>query len=183
MSHILIAYDTTEGQTRKIAQRMADAVAGAGHEVQLNDIRKLPSGFSVDQFDAAVVGASIHLGKHSRQFTEFVVRYRTNLEKTTSAFFSVSLSAAGPEEEKKKEAERFVTDLLEQTGWHPKMTATFGGGLLYREYWFLKRWLMRKIAKDGGKDTDTSKNHVYTDWDAVDRFVLDFLDRCVESPH
>jgi menaquinone-dependent protoporphyrinogen oxidase len=83
MSHILIAYDTTEGQTRKIAQRMADAVAGAGHEVQLNDIRKLPSGFSVDQFDAAVVGASIHLGKHSRQFTEFVVRYRTNLEKTT----------------------------------------------------------------------------------------------------
>jgi menaquinone-dependent protoporphyrinogen oxidase len=90
------------------------------------------------------------------------------------------LSAAGAEEEKEKEAERFVTDFLEQTGWHPKMTATFAGGILYRQYWFLKRWLMKKIAKDGGKDTDTSKNHVYTDWDAVDRFVADFLQQFVE---
>jgi menaquinone-dependent protoporphyrinogen oxidase len=183
MPHILIAYDTTEGQTRKISQHVSDVVAGLGHQVGLNDIRKLPSGFSFDQFDAAIVGASVHLGKHSKRFTEFVALHQKDLGNMPSAFFSVSLSAAGPEEEKKKEAEKFVTDVLEQTGWHPKMTATFAGGILYREYSFLKRWLMKKIAKDGGKDTDTSKNHVYTDWDSVDRFVLDFLDRCVESPH
>jgi menaquinone-dependent protoporphyrinogen oxidase len=181
MPHIVIAYDTTEGQTRNIAQRMADAVACAGHQVELNDVRKLPSGFSVKQFDAAIVGASIHLGKHSKRFTEFVALHQTDLDNIPSAFFSVSLSAAGPEGEKKKEAEKFVTDLLEQTDWHPKMTATFAGGLLYREYWFLKRWMMKKIAKDGGKDTDTSKNHVYTDWDAVDQFVVDFLERCLEA--
>ncbi|MCL4204636.1 MAG: hypothetical protein KJ000_19280 [Pirellulaceae bacterium] len=180
MPRILIVYDTTEGQTRKIAQRMGDAVAGAGHQVELNDIRKLPSGLSVDAFDAAIVGASIHLGKHSKRFTEFVARHRTGLEKIPSAFFSVSLSAAGMEEER-TEAKKYVTDLLKQTGWHPRMTATFGGGLLYREYWFLKRWMMKKIAKDGGKDTDTSKNHIYTDWDAVGRFVVDFLDRCLKS--
>ena len=177
MPHLLIAYDTTEGQTGKIAQRMADAVAGAGHEVELNDIRKLPPSFSIDPFDAAIIGASIHLGKHSEQFTEFVAKQQKDLDKIPSSFFSVSLSAAGPEEEKKKEAEKFVTDFLEQTGWHPKMTATFAGGLLYREYWFLKRWLMKKVAKDGGKDTDTTKNHVYTDWDAVDQFVSEYLDQ------
>jgi O-acetyl-ADP-ribose deacetylase len=47
MPHILIAYDTTEGQTRKIAQRMGDAVAGAGHQVELNDIRKLPMNVTI----------------------------------------------------------------------------------------------------------------------------------------
>jgi menaquinone-dependent protoporphyrinogen oxidase len=182
MPNIVILYDTTEGQTRKIAQHVSDVVAGAGHQVELHDIRKLPSDFSVDQFDAAIVGASIHLGKHSKRFTEFVGTHRPNLEEIPSAFFSVSLSAAGPEEEKRKEAEKFVTDFLEQTGWKPKMTATFGGGLLYREYWFLKRRLMKKIAKDGGKDTDTSNNHVYTDWNSVNRFVVDFLDRCLKSP-
>ena len=51
------------------------------------------------------------------------------------------------------------------------MTATFGGGLLYREYGFLKRWMMTKIARDAGKDTDISKNHEYTDWAAVDRLL------------
>lgn len=180
MSHILIAYDTTEGQTRNIAQRMADAVARARHHVDLHNIRKLPSDVSVDQFDAAIVGASIHLGRHSKRFTEFVAKHLSGLGKIPSAFFSVSLSAAGTEDER-KEAKKYVSDLLEQTGWQPEMTATFGGGLLYREYWFLKRWMMKKIAKDGGKDTDTSKNHIYTDWNAVDEFVVDFLDRCVES--
>ena len=29
----------------------------------------------------------------------------------------------------------------------------------------------KKIAKGAGKDTDTSKNHEYTDWKAVDQFV------------
>jgi menaquinone-dependent protoporphyrinogen oxidase len=182
MTHILIAYDTTEGQTRKIAQHVSDLMAEAGHRVELHDIRKLPSGFSVGQFDAAIFGASIHLGKHSKRFAEFVAQHQTDMDSIPSAFFSVSLSAAGPEEEKKKEAEKFVTDLLEQTGWHPKMTATFAGGLLYREYWFLKRWLMKKVAKDGGKDTDTSKNHIYTDWNAVDQFAVDFVARLAERP-
>ena len=53
--------------------------------------------------------------------------------------------------------------------------ATFAGGLLYREYGFLKRWMMKKIAREAGKDTDTSKNHEYTDWNAVDRFVGAFV--------
>jgi menaquinone-dependent protoporphyrinogen oxidase len=181
MPHILIAYDTTEGQTRKIAQRMADTVAGAGHQVEMHDIRKLPSGFPVDHSDAAIVGASIHLGKHSKRFAEFVAKHRKDLDKIPSAFFSVSLSAAGTEE-KRKEAKKYVSDLLEQTGWHPEMTATFGGGLLYREYWFLKRWMMKRIAKDGGNDTDTSKNHVYTDWDAVDQFAVDFVAQLAERP-
>ena len=35
--------------------------------------------------------------------------------------------------------------------------------------------MMKKIARDAGKETDTSKNHEYTDWKAVDQFVSGFL--------
>ena len=35
--------------------------------------------------------------------------------------------------------------------------------------------MMKKIARDAGKDTDTSKNHEYTDWNAVAQFVGGFL--------
>ncbi|MHB0958266.1 MAG: menaquinone-dependent protoporphyrinogen IX dehydrogenase [Pirellulaceae bacterium] len=174
MPRILIAYDTTEGQTRKVTQHVSDAIARSGQEVQVIDIRRLPTGFTLDGYDAIVIGASIHLGKHSRQLSQFVGRHIARLNVVPSGFFSVSLSAAGSEKER-ADASRFVEEFLTQSGWNPAIRATVAGGLRYREYNFLKRWMMKKIARSGGKDTDTSKNHEYTDWAAVDRFVSRFL--------
>ena len=45
------------------------------------------------------------------------------------------------------------------------------GALLYQEYGLLKRLVMRMIAKRAGGDTDTSRDHVYTDWEALERFA------------
>jgi menaquinone-dependent protoporphyrinogen oxidase len=171
---ILIAYDTTEGQTRKVALRIADALSGKGQNVEVIDIRRPPTGFSLGGFDAIVIGASIHLGKHSRQLSKFVGRHLARLNAAPSGFFSVSLSAAGSEKER-ADASRFVEEFLSQSGWNPAIKTTIAGGLRYREYNFLKLWLMRKIARSGGKDTDTSRNHEYTDWNAVDQFVNEFL--------
>ncbi|NLE37986.1 MAG: menaquinone-dependent protoporphyrinogen IX dehydrogenase [Pirellulaceae bacterium] len=171
---VLIAYDTTEGQTRKIAQYASDSIRRGGHDAQLIDIRRPPSGFVADGFDAILVGASIHLGKHSRRLSEFVRRHQARLKAVPSGFFSVSLSAAGSDKEQ-ADADRFVEEFLQQADWSPAVKAIFAGGLLYREYGLLKRWMMKKIAQGGGKDTDTSKNHEYTDWTAVDRFVGGFL--------
>ena len=78
-------------------------------------------------------------------------------------------------------ASRFVEEFLQETGGTPALKATFAGGLLYREYGFLRRWMMKKIAKQAGKDTDTSKNHEYTDWKAVDQFVSGFLSHLATS--
>lgn len=176
MRNILIAYDTIEGQTRRIAEHIGETLAKNGDHAQVLNIRRPPSGFSLDSFEAILVGASIHLGKHSRTVTHFVRRHKPRLESVPSGFFSVSLSAAGSEKER-REAERYVEEFLRQTSWTPTMKATFAGGLLYREYGFLKRWMMKKIAKGAGKDTDTSRNHEYTDWHAVEQFVGEFLGR------
>lgn len=58
---------------------------------------------------------------------------------------------------------------------------------IYTQYGFVKRWIMRKIARDkGNPDTDTSRDYVYTDWDSVRRFAEGFLETLVleagESP-
>jgi menaquinone-dependent protoporphyrinogen oxidase len=57
----------------------------------------------------------------------------------------------------------------------------FGGALVYRQYGFFKRLMMKKIVSDkpGGLSTDTSRDHEYTDWDQVARFAEDFLKRLV----
>ena len=38
----------------------------------------------------------------------------------------------------------------------------------------IKRWLLKMIVKRGVGDTDTSRNYVYKDWDAIDQFADDF---------
>ena len=55
------------------------------------------------------------------------------------------------------------------------MTATFAGAIKYTQYGFITRWIMRRIAKKEGGDTDTSRDHEYTDWVQVTRFAEKFL--------
>jgi menaquinone-dependent protoporphyrinogen IX oxidase len=61
MLRILIAHDTTEGQTRKIALHMANALSSGGKNVQVIDIRPHLTGFTLDGFDAILIGAFVHL--------------------------------------------------------------------------------------------------------------------------
>ncbi len=146
------------------------------HEVVSQNISELFRQDVARHYDGAILGASIHVGHHSRRFVQFVHDRRMWLDGMPVAFFSVSLSASGSEDEQ-AEAEGYVTALLTETGWQPQSTTTVGGGLSYRRYGFFKRLMMRKMAADSGRDTDTSRDHEYTDWQAVDQFVDGFLDQ------
>lgn len=175
MARIYIPYSTAEGQTAKIADYIADVVRTRGYEADTQDIRHagpIPPGY-----DAVVVGASIHMGKHDKHVVDYILENVIQLERFPSALFSVSLAAHGDHEE----AERYVEELEEATEWHPDKVAMFSGALLYTQYGFIKRRVMKKIAQDkpGELGTDTSRDYVYTEWDGVKRFAEDFLDEFV----
>lgn len=175
MKRIAVLYDTTEGQTAKIAQQVAETVKNAGHDVTVAEVRKLPSDMQLDSFDGVILGGSIHVGKHSPAVVESVKENRRLLETIPSAFFSVSLSAAGKTERQQQNARRCLDEFLSETEWTPQLTTTFAGALLYRDYGFFKRLMMKWIAKQEGGDTDTSRNYEYTDWKRVDEFTQEFL--------
>ena len=176
MTKILIAFGTTEGQTARIADHIADAIRKYGVEAEALDLKRSKD-VSVDGYDALIVGGSIHMGKHQEDVADFVRKHRAVLERRPSAFFSVSLAAHGDMEN----AEAYVENFEQQTGWRPTKVGLFSGALLYRKYGFLKRYMMKRIVRDkpGGVSTDTSRDHVYTDWDQVKRFAEDFLERLV----
>jgi menaquinone-dependent protoporphyrinogen oxidase len=176
MTKILIAYATTEGQTAQIADRLADVIRKRGVEAEALDLKRSKD-VSLDGYDAVIVGGSIHMGKHQEHVTDFVRKNRAVLERRPSAFFSVSLAAHGD----MANAEAYVENFEQQTGWHPTKVGLFSGALLYRKYGLLKRYMMKRIVRDkpGGVSTDTSRDHVYTDWDQVKRFAEDFLERLV----
>lgn len=173
MSSFLVLYGTGEGQTAAVAERIAGVIGGRGHDVETADAETLPSGFDVGEYDAVVVGSSIHVGDHHEDVVTFVREHRDRLEERPTAFFQLSLSSAVDDAKRRAEAARYVEEFLAETGWEPDRIARFGGALRYSEYGFLKRVVMKRIAKRATGDTDTSRDYEYTDWAAVEAFAAD----------
>jgi menaquinone-dependent protoporphyrinogen oxidase len=178
MVQVFIPYSTGEGQTAKIARFIADVMRARGHEARTADIETsdgtVPSGY-----DGVIVGASIHMGKHDKHAVEYVRNNRATLEHLPAAFFSVSLSAHGD----LPEAESYVEQFEQATGWRPAHVALFSGALRYTQYNFLMRHVMKRIAsgKPGNLGTDMSRDYVYTEWDGVKLFAEDFLEGLISA--
>jgi menaquinone-dependent protoporphyrinogen oxidase len=174
MLTFLVLYGTGEGQTEKVATRIADVLRERGHEATLADAAKMPADLVLDDVDAVLVGASVHVGKHQPAVRRFVEANLDELAERPTAFFQLSLSSAVDDEERRAEAAGYVESFLDATDWHPDRIGRFGGALRYSEYGFLKRLLLKRIARDATGDTDTARDYEYTDWAEVEAFAADF---------
>lgn len=114
------------------------------------------------------------MGKHQTDVTEFVRTNREALNVRPTAFFQLSMSSAVTDETRRAQAATYVDEFLEQTDWYPDRIGLFGGALRYSKYGFLKRLMMKRIAKEATGDTDTSRDYEYTDWHEVEAFAADF---------
>ncbi len=174
MAKILVVYGTTEGHTGTVAKRIGAVMKEAGHEVHVPDARDL-RGAALDQaYDGVVVGGSVHGGEHQSSVREFVRRHRDLLVRIPSAFFSVSLTAAYPDDEARQDVQAVVDRFVRETGWQPLRVEPIAGALVYSQYNFFLRHVMKLIAKRHGRPTDMTQDHDYTDWEAVERFAGDF---------
>jgi menaquinone-dependent protoporphyrinogen oxidase len=181
MTKILIAYGTAEGHTARIAQYLSDVIREHGPETSVVNVERAMVG-EPDGYDGVIVGGSIHMGKHERCVVDYVRQNRDTLERLPSAFFSVSMAAHENTEAARKEVNGYLERFVQQTGWRPRKIGRFAGALLYTQYGFFKRWIMRKIARDkGSPDTDTSRDYVYTDWNDVRRFAEEFLETLISE--
>jgi menaquinone-dependent protoporphyrinogen oxidase len=168
MCEVPVFYATTDGQTRRIATRIASTLRDLGLESDAIDLtsNEAPS-VPWERVRGAILGASLHAGGHQRYAAAFARTHRQELNERPSAFFSVSLSAASKNPREVAAAEALAKDFVEKTGWHPNAVVCIAGRLAYTQYGFLKRLILRQIAKKEGASTDTSRDHEFTDWDKV----------------
>jgi menaquinone-dependent protoporphyrinogen oxidase len=178
MQTILVVYATTEGHTRKVAEFIAERLRIRGHRVDLVDAAGSSAGAVTVAYQAAVIGGSVHQQQHQSALLHFVKTNRDWLRSLPVAFFSVSLAAAGPDtDDGHLEARRVAGEFIEESGLQPLLVRRIAGALKYTQYDYFKRLVMRLIAHQTGRSTDTSKDTEYTDWDDVEAFVDDFLKR------
>lgn len=178
MSRILIVFGTTEGHTATVASALGDEMRARGATVTVSaplETEPQPGGF-----DAVVVAASVHAGKFQSAVCRWVQAHAETLNAMPCAFVSVSLGILQREPRVQAEVKAIVDLFLGGTGWNPTRTFGVAGALLYTKYWWLKRWMMRRIAAKAGGDTDTTHDYVYTDWAALRAFAAEFVE-LVES--
>ncbi len=185
MTRILILYGTTEGQTGKIAERLASTMRTLGCQVDVVDSRHVSKDFSMSGYDAALIGASLHAGGFQGSVRSFIQTHLAELQRIPAAFFSVSLTEAyppGTHQAERAELQKRIASFLEETGWQPQQMVNFAGALAYSRYGFFKRQVMKSIARQAGTPTDTSRDYEYTDWVAVARFGVQFVSALNAAP-
>ena len=182
MASFLVVYGTEEGQTADVATRITEVIEDRTHDVTTVDVESISDDTSVETFDAALIGSSIHVGKHNEEIRSFVTAQQEALRTRPTGFFQLSLSSAVDDENRRAEAATYMEEFLEETGWSPDRIGLFGGALRYSKYGFLKRLMMKQIAKKATGDVDTSRDYEYTDWGEVEAFAADFA-AFVEARH
>jgi menaquinone-dependent protoporphyrinogen oxidase len=175
LKSVLVIYATTEGQTRKIAEFIAEALRARGVKADLVDSASESAAQVQPVYTAAILCGSIHQHGYHAALMRFVNRNKDWLGGLPAAFVSVSLTALLQDDRSRDELRTIAEAFFRNTGWSPAITRHVGGALRYTQYNYFKRLIMRLIAKHQGGDTDTSRDYEYTDWDALTRFVDEFL--------
>ena len=168
--NVLLLYASHFGQTRKIAMKIAERLRELGARVETYnaDVAHPPS---PGIYDAVVLGSRVERGVHAMAIREYIDKYRSTLQRMPTAFFSVSMAAASPGAT--FDPDGYMTSMFDKLAWKPTRAAAFAGGLPSRHYnWFL-RFIMKQISTSAGHTTDTSRDHEFTNWNAVREFADD----------
>ena len=182
MHRLLIAYSSSEGQTLKVAEFIAEVIRERGHLADIADVAMLSGAHLEKDYDAVILGASIHAGRHQKSMVHFAKKYASRLDDLATAFYSVSLTSVSKDPVHRNQATEYVNTFIKEVDWVPDRIWYVAGALPYRKYSLLKRLVVRQAVKQEGGDIDTSRNYEYTDWNELRASVFEFLDNVLE-PH
>ncbi|MGM0658145.1 MAG: menaquinone-dependent protoporphyrinogen IX dehydrogenase [Pseudomonadota bacterium] len=169
MPHTLIVFATTDGQTRRIAERLETTLANNGIESTLADIGQAaqldPAGY-----DCLIAGACVRYGRHDPRMARFLDDNRTAIERMPNAFFSVNLIARKPEK-RNLAGNKYLRKFLERLSFRPGHVEIIAGKLDYPRYRLIDRVMIQMIMKMTDGPTDGKSVIEYTDWAQVDRLA------------
>jgi menaquinone-dependent protoporphyrinogen oxidase len=174
-ARLLVLHAGKYGQTRKVAERIADRLRATGATVDTVDVRAAPPA-DLDGYDGLVIGGAVHAGNHLRALERWMRAHATAINARPTAVFSVSLSASDVGGPGHADATKHLDELLSRTEVEARRRTVIAGALAYRSYGPLIRWTMRRLARRKGLPADTGSDVELTDWDAVDRFSALLVD-------
>ncbi len=190
MKPVLVVYATREGQTQRIAEHIGDLLRCEGLWFEVVNAAQFPPQLVLANYEAVIVGASLHKGTFETEIEEFATRHCRELSAMPTMFLSVSLAQVAVDDpnggsRKRAESEghirKTMEDLFAKTGWRPSRTLPVAGALRYTKYGLLTRFLMKRASALAGRPTDTSRDYEFTNWAKLDDSVGEFVASLVSA--
>ena len=132
----LIAYSTTHGCTRKIAEQMSKYLDG---EVELVNLKKQPKP-ELSNFDRVIIGGSIHAGQIQKRVKEFSNQHLGELRTKELGLFITCMETG--EAAQKQLMDAYPEALIDNA----KITAYFGGEFDFKRMNFFEKMIVKKVA-------------------------------------
>lgn len=168
MHRVAILYATWDGQTRRIALYLADRLRESGLQVIVAPVARVDLDFHPRQFDLIILGGAVRMWRYRRELYDFAERWRDELRRTPTTFYSVSASASSERRRARRKNRACIDRFCGRAAFVPSRIATFAGALRYTRYPLWLRPFMKLAAFVDGAPTDTSRDHELTDWSQVD---------------
>jgi menaquinone-dependent protoporphyrinogen oxidase len=172
---VLILYASIEGQALKVTRFLQKAVRRAGHTTKAVDVNVKRAEAPLDWADCLVIVASVHRRRHPVEFEKFLTVNRDALHGKKTLLLSLSLCAAFPQGQ--EEAQSYVAELSERTGFTPTADQLVAGALQFKKYKDYEAQVVRFVALNLNEYDEVHEDKEFTDWPAVEAGVLAFLER------
>jgi menaquinone-dependent protoporphyrinogen oxidase len=168
---LLLYYATRDGQSRRIAERIADRLAEGGLSVVPHDLAgAFPAPSEVAGGRLIVVVAAVRYGRHLPAAERFFAAYQDLLAQAPLAFVSVNLTARKPGQDT-AEGNRYLGKTIARHRLNPDLATAVAGRLDYPHYGWFDRQIIRLIMKMTGGPTDPRSCVEFTRWAAVDEIA------------
>ncbi len=174
MESVLVIYASKQGQTKKIAENIGAHLKQHGYRIDIKGIDDVTDEFEIKEYDGIIIGASVHASGYSKRLIKWIRSNRNGFSLRPTAFYSVCLGILQDSIQVKNEEEKIKQNLFDLTGWYPDLSTIFAGALTYSKYNWLLKFIMHRIAKKAGFETDMNKDYEYTDWKSVEKFADHF---------
>ena len=119
MSHALVLYGTSEGQTAKIAHEMTARLTAAG--VDADVIEAGTADPKPAHYAGIIVAASVHAGGYQKAVRNWIRTHGAECGAKPTAFVSVCLGIRSTQPKEREQATAFPRQFLDFEGWHPQL--------------------------------------------------------------
>jgi menaquinone-dependent protoporphyrinogen oxidase len=152
-TRILVAYASPRGSTAGIAQAIGKEMQSAGYSV---DVVELKAVFSLEGYQAVVIGGPIYMGKIVGDVGKFVGKFRETLMKMPVAAFTVGMAPVGTDPAVIDKTMKIFHAALAPL--EPVAETIFAGRVEPEKLSFIQKWMINKAKAPVGD---------FRDWDAI----------------
>ena len=177
MAKILVAYTTWAGATRDVGEKIAKELRNNNLQVIFDNAKNINS---ISDYSAVIFGTSIHMGKPTGDFKNFLRKFHKQLIYKKTALFTLSFNMIDDNEKNRTETLNWLKKVTDKyTDLKPISIGLFAGAAITdsSEYGKLNIFIKKMITlMKTNMETQQGKSD-FRNWDAIQLWTTKLIEK------